>query len=386
MRRKKKKKKLQFRLTSTAGLFGALYPVGKKKCVPQLPSEQPRSRLLLKLISKTFAMRAAITWPSLGEIPKTTSTVCRGNVLQKMNTFKLALGWWMVPASGGFVDISPPQLPLCSEGHNLVLASLSAFWDKSLHELLQGNVYVWDRGHLMGTGAGDWFKFRLGWREEVIYPGLMCAEGCWLCRDWLWEGWGCRALMDRAAANTERRELMGNIFKLDIRREFETLRQQRFGNGLGANAPVHLKLRLVQSVKWDCMTWLPGNVTGRTWWLKGALLVLKWVLGCFSFLFGAGGASHKVLELLSCFDDHGNWHCFSGFWHILTDMGEVSVPWLEKYLPWVLAHSACGMKGCAFGTIKCSILTSQWSVLLSHPQKTRNCQWLIWALPFKWGL
>lgn len=76
---------------------------------------------------------------------------------------------------------------------------------------------------------------------------------------------GCRALMDRAAANTERRELMENIFRLDIRREFETLRQQRFGNGLGANAPVHLKLRLVQPVKWDCMTWLPGNVTGRTW-------------------------------------------------------------------------------------------------------------------------
>ena len=71
--------------------------------------------------------------------------------------------------------------------------------------------------------------------------------------------------MDRAAANTERHELMKNIFRLDIRREFETLRQQRFGNGLGANAPAHLKLMLVQPVKWDCTTWLPGNVTGRTW-------------------------------------------------------------------------------------------------------------------------
>lgn len=71
--------------------------------------------------------------------------------------------------------------------------------------------------------------------------------------------------MDLAAANTERHELMKNMFRLDIRRELETLRQQRFGNGLGANAPAHLKLMLVQPVKWDCMTWLPENVMGRTW-------------------------------------------------------------------------------------------------------------------------
>lgn len=71
--------------------------------------------------------------------------------------------------------------------------------------------------------------------------------------------------MDRAAANAERHELVKNIFSLGIRREFETFRQQRFGNGLEAKAPAHLKLVLVQPVKWDCMTWLPGNVTGRTW-------------------------------------------------------------------------------------------------------------------------
>lgn len=40
----------------------------------------------------------------------------------------------------------------------------------------------------MGTGTGDWFKFRQEEREEMgsarmIYPGLMCAEGCWLCSD-----------------------------------------------------------------------------------------------------------------------------------------------------------------------------------------------------------
>lgn len=76
-----------------------------------------------------------------------------------------------------------------------------------------------------------------------------------------------------------------------------------------------------------------GDVTGRTWWLKGALLVLKWVLGCFSFLFGAGGASQKVLELLSYFEDHGNLHRFSGFWYILANTDEACVPWL-KCMPW----------------------------------------------------
>lgn len=55
--------------------------------------------------------------------------------------------------------------------------------------------------------------------------------------------------MGRAAVNRDRHELMKNIFRLDIRRESETLRQQRFGNGLGANAPAHLKLMLVQPVK-----------------------------------------------------------------------------------------------------------------------------------------
>lgn len=143
-REKKKEKKLQFLLTCTAGLFGALYPMGekKKKSVSQLPGKQPRSRLLVKLISETFAMRAAITWPSLREIPKITSTAYRGNTLQRMNIFKVALGWCNCPSSGGFMDISPPQFHLYSDGHNLIFASLSAFGDKSLHEVFWGNA--WD--------------------------------------------------------------------------------------------------------------------------------------------------------------------------------------------------------------------------------------------------
>jgi len=69
-----KKKKHKFLLTCTAGLFRALYQA-EKESVPQLQGEQPRSRLPVKLISKTFAMRVTITRPSSREFPKITSTV-----------------------------------------------------------------------------------------------------------------------------------------------------------------------------------------------------------------------------------------------------------------------------------------------------------------------
>lgn len=72
-------------------------------------------------------------------------------------------------------------------------------------------------------------------------------------------------MTDCTAANTERHEVRRNIFKLDIRREFETLRQPRFGNGLGADAPVHLKLMLVQPVKWDLCALVAVESDGRTW-------------------------------------------------------------------------------------------------------------------------
>lgn len=211
-RRGKKKRKIKRRkhkllLTCTAGCLGPLYQASKK-LVPQLSGKQHRSRLL---VSESRFQNICNESSNLLVQPKRVSQNYQYCVKQKRSAKGEHLQGciWLVKPSQHLEALwiypSPTsslqwktQSPFC----NAFCFLRSTFaWTPLVHCL----------GLRLGTSDGNRsrgsFELGTGMKQGDRHSqnDLSWLYACWrllvACR--LWEGWGCLALMDCAAANTD---------------------------------------------------------------------------------------------------------------------------------------------------------------------------------------